>query len=219
MQLSAREWMLVGTGLFVLLVSEVLHEVIRARVADLCGDPTPREKGRITWRLWRFVDPLGTLIVPGLALAFSHGQLIFGGARPTAIDETRMKWPRLGGMAPHAAGPLANLGVAALSALLLRWLEPTQRSLLGTLLWQGVWLNCLLIVWHLLPFPGTNLGRMVRALLPPRGKHIMDQLEGYVFYLFLFMIFMASQRGGGWARWFYGRIGYFMGSLQDLLLG
>lgn len=208
--LSSYQWKLVGTGLVVLVVSEVLHEMLRARAANLMGDPTPRSAGCLTWRPWRFIDPIMTVVLPGLLLYGTQGQLLFGGARPTPIKEERMRWPRLGGLVAHGAGPLANLAVAAGCGYLHRQLGLLERSIPAVLLLQGVLLNCFLIVWHCLPFPGTNVGYMIRVFLPNRGKALWDGLQSHMLWIVILLFFLSPA--------FMGKILYLRGELQDWLL-
>ncbi|MBI3270913.1 MAG: site-2 protease family protein [Planctomycetes bacterium] len=204
MNLTAQDWRMIGGGFLVLVVSEVLHEMLKSRVADKLGDPTPRAAGQVTWNPMVFIDPIGTLLMPAIVLIGTKGQIILGGARPTRIQEERMRFPRLGGLLVHGVGPLANLGIAIFCALLykalLRYAELPERSFPAVLLVQGVALNCLLVVWHYLPVPGSNGGNMIRALLPPAGKAFMDRLQSFVFPAFLLVIVLQP-------RWLNGLFG------------
>ena len=94
-----------------LVIAIVFHEVAHGWAALALGDPTAKERRRLTLNPLRHVDPIGTLVVPGfLALV---GGPVFGWAKPVPVNKWRLKNPRFGMMAVAAAGPLTNLVLAA----------------------------------------------------------------------------------------------------------
>src|SRR5262249_15043292 len=109
-----------------LLVAVILHEVAHGVVAYGCGDPTAARAGRLTLNPIPHVDPVGTLLIPGLLLltSFMLGTrpLFFGWAKPVPIDPRWFRRPRLDGFLVALAGPGTNLVLAALSAVALGWL-------------------------------------------------------------------------------------------------
>ena len=101
----------------VLIIAIVFHEVAHGFVANLLGDPTAKERNRLSLNPLRHIDPLGTLLVPGfLALV---GGPIFGWAKPVPVIKERLRNPRFGMMAVAAAGPGTNFILAAIGAVLL----------------------------------------------------------------------------------------------------
>jgi Zn-dependent protease len=85
-----------------LVISIVCHEVAHGWAALLLGDPTAKERKRLSLNPIRHVDPMGTLILPGgLALA---GLPVFGWAKPVPVNKNRLRNPRYGMMAVAVAG-------------------------------------------------------------------------------------------------------------------
>ena len=94
-----------------LIIAIVFHEVAHGWVALMLGDPTAKERNRLSLNPIRHVDPIGTLLVPGaLALA---GMPVFGWAKPVPVIKDRLRNPRFGMMAVAAAGPGTNFVLAA----------------------------------------------------------------------------------------------------------
>src|SRR5687768_8459182 len=100
-----------------LVIAIVFHEVAHGWTALALGDPTAKERGRLTLNPIRHVDPFGTLLLPGL-LALS-GLPVFGWAKPVPVIKQRLNNPRFGMMAVAAAGPLTNLALATIGAIML----------------------------------------------------------------------------------------------------
>ena len=100
-----------------LVFAIVFHEVAHGWTALALGDPTAKERRRLSLNPIRHVDPFGTLILPGL-LALT-GAPVFGWAKPVPVNKWRLDNPRFGMMAVAAAGPGTNLVLAAIGAVLL----------------------------------------------------------------------------------------------------
>jgi Zn-dependent protease len=163
-----------------LLVAVVLHELAHGVVAYGCGDPTAARAGRLT------LNPVGTLLVPGLllatSLAFGSRPMFFGWAKPVPIDPRWFRRPRLDWLLVALAGPGTNLVLAVASAAALGWLvaraEPgAAHSFLSSLIAQSVVINCVLAVFNLLPVPPLDGGRVLAALLPPGLAGQLRQVE------------------------------------------
>lgn len=87
------------------LFAVTLHEVAHGWVARSLGDPTAARLGRLSLNPLNHVDPLGTLLIPGLLLAF--GGFIFGWAKPVPVDWRNFKHPRRDMAVVAVAGPLS----------------------------------------------------------------------------------------------------------------
>src|SRR5205085_9181192 len=100
-----------------LVFAIVCHEVAHGWVALMLGDPTAKERHRLTLNPIRHVDPVGTILLPGaLMLA---GAPAFGWAKPVPVNKWRLRNPRVGMMAVAAAGPLTNIVLALIAAVVL----------------------------------------------------------------------------------------------------
>ena len=100
-----------------LIIAIVFHEVAHGWAALALGDPTAKERNRLSFNPIRHVDPVGTLLVPGL-LAIAQGP-IFGWAKPVPVVAQRLRNPRYGMMAVAAAGPGMNIALAFLAAIIV----------------------------------------------------------------------------------------------------
>src|SRR5678815_3791302 len=110
-----------------LVIAIVFHEVAHGWAALALGDPTAKERQRLTLNPLRHVDPVGTLLVPG-ALALFGGP-VFGWAKPVPVNFARLRNPRLGMMLVAAAGPVTNLLLATLGAVLIGLTVPADATL------------------------------------------------------------------------------------------
>lgn len=169
-----------------LLVAVVLHEVAHGAVAYACGDRTAARAGRLTLNPIAHVDPVGTLIVPGilllLPLLFGTRPFVFGWAKPVPIDPRAFRRPRIDALLVAFAGPGTNLLLAAGSALALGWLvtlpgETAVVRLAQQVAGQSIVINCVLAVFNLLPIPPLDGGRVLAAVLPPAGARWLGRLE------------------------------------------
>ena len=170
-----------------LLMAVVLHEVAHGAVAYGCGDPTAARAGRLTLNPIAHVDPVGTIIVPGLLLLtpllFGGPSFVFGWAKPVPIDPRWFRRPRLDGLLVALAGPGTNLVLAAASAVVLGVLASTGATqggwgdFLGRLVQQSIVVNCVLAAFNLLPIPPLDGGRVLTAVLPDGAARFLAQIE------------------------------------------
>ena len=196
-----------------LVIAIVFHEVAHGWSALALGDPTAKERKRLSFNPIRHVDPIGTLLVPGgLLLA---GLPAFGWAKPVPVIKQRLRNPRFGMMAVAAAGPGMNLALAAIGAvvlgLLAAYLTPDAGLASGLidLLAQGrapdpstgagfalmavlyfILINIFLALFNMLPIPPFDGSHVVEGLLPRRAAEVYDRLRPYGFPL-LFLLLLV----------------------------
>ena len=196
-----------------LVIAIVFHEVAHGWTALMLGDPTAKERKRLSLNPIRHVDPFGTLLLPGL-LALT-GAPVFGWAKPVPVDKWRLDNPRFGMMAVAAAGPGTNLVLAAIGAVLLgvflRTIVPasTDPAEITNLLMQVVasapiggtgfvlfalsyfiLVNLFLALFNLLPLPPFDGSHIVEGLLPPRAAQVYEKLRPFGFPL-LFLLLLV----------------------------
>ena len=144
-----------------------VHEVAHGFIARKLGDNTAFMLGRLTLNPIKHVDPMGTILIPGVLLLLQAG-FIFGYAKPVPINWKNLGNPKRDMALVAVAGPLANLLMAFGWALLLR---------LGVMLGDnglalvymgiaGISINGILMVLNLLPLPPLDGGRVLTGLLP-----------------------------------------------------
>lgn len=170
----------------------VLHEVAHGWAARALGDPTAYERGRLSLNPLRHVDPMGTLILPGMLKLL--GLPVFGWAKPVPVSYARLRSPKRDMALVAAAGPLTNFVLAALSAaafgLLLRQIGPQETPGPSVLfvaenLKNFIAINVFLGTFNLLPLPPFDGSRIVRGLAPDAGVRLLDRIEPVGIPLFM----------------------------------
>jgi Zn-dependent protease len=96
----------------IVFVAFPVHEFAHAAAAVALGDNTPRRMGRYTLNPLVHIDPLGAVLI-----AFTG----FGWAKPVQWNPRNITIdPKLGSIIVSLAGPLSNLLLAAVAAVLVR---------------------------------------------------------------------------------------------------
>jgi Zn-dependent protease len=176
-----------------LVIAIVFHEVAHGWTALMLGDPTAKERKRLSLNPLRHVDPVGTLILPGV-LALS-GLPVFGWAKPVPVIKQRLNNPRFGMMAVAAAGPATNIVLAALGAIVLGLVargigaQPVglEAFAVGSL-YLFIAINVFLALFNLLPIPPFDGSHIVEGLLPPRAALVYDKLRPFGFPLIFLLL-------------------------------
>ena len=182
----------------VLLFSLTVHESAHAWTADRLGDPTARERGRVSLNPIVHADLIGTVIFPLLALI--GGVPLIGWAKPTPVNVSRLHHPRRDYVLVAAAGPASNLVLALAAAIVLRLIpvspvnlgEPNVSAPIASLLTRAIQLNVILAVFNMLPIPPLDGGNVIGGLLPRRFVGMFNSVRPYGF-----MILYALMLTGG----------------------
>jgi Zn-dependent protease len=177
-----------------LLFAVSFHESAHGLVALACGDPTARDLGRISLNPLKHIDPVGSVVVPVL-LAFA-GAPVFGWARPVPVDLSRTREPRKANLLVSAAGPLSNVVLALLFALVVFALrgqvaEPLGDSVLGLVLLLALFsvlVNVALAIFNLLPIPPLDGFGVLESLLPRQLYPLAVALRRYGMLVLLAVI-------------------------------
>src|SRR5438093_11667478 len=121
--------------LIVFLFAISVHESAHAWMANLRGDPTARMLGRISLNPIRHIDPLGTVLLPLIAMFFHVP--VLGWAKPTPVDPRNFKNPVLDDVLTAVVGPISNFVVASGAVLILILVKNAspggEQIVLGTL--------------------------------------------------------------------------------------
>jgi Zn-dependent protease len=163
-------------ALLLLLISFPVHEAAHATAAWKLGDGHARALGRVSLDPRRHIDPLGAGLL--LLSALSGGGMI-GWAKPTPVMAQSLRGGSLGWAIVAVAGPLSNLFLAVVAAVLYRLIgSPPATDPVGVLIVYFTYFNAALLFLNLLPIPpfdGRALLTGVLALVSPR---LADTVEG-----------------------------------------
>lgn len=177
-----------------LIFAITLHEVAHGYVASWFGDQTARLSGRLTLNPIKHIDPVGTLLIPGLMLIVSN--FVFGWAKPVPVDARNLRNPRRDLALVALAGPVANFLMAFFWGLIAKCgvlAEGYDNAWLGIPLiymgGAGIMINVVLGVLNLIPLPPLDGGKVMSGLLPPRAAYQYQKIEPYGFLILLVLMF------------------------------
>jgi Zn-dependent protease len=179
----------------VLLFSLTVHEAAHAWTAARLGDPTARLLGRVSLNPVVHVDPVGTLLLPAVALA--TGAPLIGWAKPVPVSTARLgRYPR-DFVLVAAAGPASNVALALVASVALRLVPQRAVGLAGlevseplmALAFAAFQVNLLLAVFNLVPVPPLDGGNILGGLLRGRLSQGYEALRPWgVFLLYALML-------------------------------
>jgi Zn-dependent protease len=178
-----------ATSLFVGLA---IREYARARAAAMLGDPTPRLWGRVTLRPKAWFDPFGSGFLPALvALLWSVQAFILPAAyaKPAPIDTSYFRRHPRDVVVASLAGPVTSLALAIAGGLFVRTGIGGEALLVLTTL---TFTNASLFVFHLLPIPGLDGGRLLALLLPPHAREVFRNADRYLALIVLVVLFLFT---------------------------
>jgi Zn-dependent protease len=182
-------------GIFVIAVfvySVVIHEVSHGAVANALGDDTAKNFGRLTLNPFKHLDMFGSVLLP-LFLVIVRSPFVFGYAKPVPYNPANLRDQKYGPAKVAFAGPAANLALAALFGLVLRFLPAgLEVSNLPQLLGFVVQINLLLAIFNLMPIPPLDGHWLLLTFLPNRFAAFKLFILRYgliIFVVFLFFIF------------------------------
>jgi len=174
-----------------ILFALTIHEFAHGYVALTLGDPTAKDQGRLTLNPLKHLDPIGTI---------AFFLINFGWARPVPVNPHYFKNPRKGMLWVALAGPVTNLAVAVISALLtkvvivlasffpatmvLAVLYPIQK-----MLFASVWINLVLCVFNFIPIPPLDGSRVLAGILPAHLARSYQSIERYGFLILVLLMF------------------------------
>ena len=166
-----------------IIVAITLHEAAHGWMANRLGDDTALRLGRVSFNPIRHVDPLGTLILPGVLLLLNAG-FLFGWAKPVPVAFHRLNNPKRDSVWVALAGPGINVAMAFATGLFMHLIGGfSENDRLIYWLWLNcvnfTWINTTLAVFNMLPILPLDGGRVLAGLLPGRLAWQFGQTERY----------------------------------------
>lgn len=191
------------TGIFTiiaLILAIILHEVAHGYAASALGDPTAKLAGRLTMNPFAHIDPVGSVLLPGL-LVLTNAGILFGWAKPVPYNPYNLKNQRWGEAIVGVAGVATNLLLAVVFAIIARISFASDLPVFGELAGIVAFVNLFLGLFNLIPFPPLDGFTVLRGILPPKFALSFRQFEerlqrGGIFtllaFLFVFSYFLAE---------------------------
>jgi Zn-dependent protease len=214
------------TGVFrfvILILSITVHECAHAWTASRLGDQTARMEGRVTLNPANHIDPLGTLLIPAVAI-FGHliglgsiGRYLIGWGRPCPVNTRNFQKLVRDDSLVTLAGPASNLLLALMAFALLAalrlvahgWRIPEDFLLYANgfalLCYLAMQINIMLFFFNLLPIPPLDGSHIVRHQLPYNWLNAYDSVG-------MFGIILMIVVGGP-------IVGFLMNPVMGLLYG
>ena len=185
----------------ILILSVVIHEMAHGYAANWLGDPTARLAGRLSANPLVHLDPMMSIILPGILIA-TGSPILFGAAKPVPYNPYNLRNQKWGEAIVAVAGPLANVGIALLFAVLVRFSGMMSLSeAFVSLSIQIIMLNLFLAFFNLVPIPPLDGSKILPVLLPYklrmkyagfRNYFEQNVALGFALVILLFMLFFAG---------------------------
>lgn len=175
-------------GFAIVIVALTIHEAAHAWTADRLGDPTARMLGRVSLNPLVHIDPIGTIVLP-LVAVFS-GFPILGWAKPVPVNISNLRHHRRDFMIVAAAGPISNFLQALVLAIAFRLVYSAgDTGLLMAVLWKAVETNLVLAFFNLIPIPPLDGGNVLAGLVPESAARVLDSVRQYGFILLYLLLY------------------------------
>jgi Zn-dependent protease len=182
--------------IIILLFSVIFHEVAHGLMAYRLGDPTAKYAGRLTLNPIPHIDLFGSILLP--ALLYFSGLPIIGAAKPVPVNYLNLKDVRSGMVLVSIVGPLTNILLAVVAALVYR-LAPGISAAGEQLLVQVVFLNVILAFFNMIPIPPLDGSKVLAGISGYFSHNLMYRildLERFGFILIFLIILIPGFLGG-----------------------
>ncbi len=157
-----------GTFFVPFLFALCFHEWAHGMVAKLKGDRTAEMEGRLTLNPMAHADPIGTWVLPIVAILFSS-PFFFGWAKPVPVNPRNLSgkydmfWISL-------AGPLSNVFLALVTTVLIAlahvYITGGSAKGIQQLLQTFMVINLFLAAFNMIPIHPLDGGKILEPFLP-----------------------------------------------------
>jgi Zn-dependent protease len=184
------------------LLSGPVHESAHAFAAWKMGDGTAKMFGRISLDPVRHFDPVGggLLILSAVFVVLGGGGRGLGWAKPTPVNPYNLRGKHADSIVA-AAGPLSNLGLAIIFAILLRFMlgqnywpnNDNVPDMITLVFWVGLQLNIVLMIFNLIPVPPLDGSHVLLDFVSPRtAMELRGMFNQYGLLVLVAVIFFAG---------------------------
>ncbi len=188
----------IALSVVILVFSVIVHEVMHGYAALKFGDHTAERAGRLTLNPIPHIDPVGTILLPGILLLIplltgtSPGFLI-GWAKPVPVNPLNFRDLKRGEIIVSLAGVLSNFGLALLFAVLYHLTNGIigAGSFFTEVFEFAVQINLVLAIFNLLPIPPLDGSKVVTALLPYEAARRFEAISfQYGFLIIILLLYL-----------------------------
>lgn len=173
---------------FVVFCCLPIHELAHGWVANLLGDNTAKNQGRLTFNPLAHLNPIGTIMI------FLFG---IGYANPVPINPNNFKKPKQGMALTALAGPVSNVLLGFISVFFCYAIQKftgyqagnSIGSAVAAFFYFAAYVNVTLAVFNLLPIPPLDGSKVLAAVLPDKAYYKYMQYERYVMLAVLILLF------------------------------
>ena len=182
----------------VVLFAISIHESAHAWMADRCGDPTARLQGRVTLNPIPNMDPIGTILFPGvlimIGLLTDARVFIFGWAKPVMVNPANLRDPVRDNVLISAAGPVSNIatGVLTIGIFILFRKFGIFSSLPITIdiIYYLIIISFLLAIFNLIPTYPLDGSGIVEGMLRGQARETFMRTRPYGFIILIALFYL-----------------------------